>query len=207
MIELTFREGVKLRRSIRTAFLSRSALAQMIFDQLHEDFNTIAGEDEYPEALVMLLVWAEVNERTVDLIRAARKGNPGEGSLREFELEYLAKRHNAGNGFGLPTRVLTPQIRQNLVAAVLSIPISQTFEGRSTYLLGLPGQPGRIPNDAQADLNTIFDQLDGLGKLGSGQRPLLLVIDNILPYAQGYAVHDIICNLKQTLEQNYAAQG
>ena len=43
MIELTFREGVKLRRSLRSAFRSRSALAQVVFDHLREDLGQLTG--------------------------------------------------------------------------------------------------------------------------------------------------------------------
>ena len=89
--------------------------------------------------------------------------------------------------------------------AVLLIPTSETYEGRSAYLLGLPASPSRNPNNAQVDLNTILSQLDGLGRMDTGQWPLLLVIDNILPYAKGYAVHGVISNVKQTLEQAYIA--
>ncbi len=205
MVELTFREGVKLRRSLRSAFRSRSALAQVIFDQLHEDLGQITGNEDYGEVLVKLIVWAEVNGRTADLIRGARTGNPGDDLLSEFEIEYQARRHSAGGVPGLPPRVLTQPLRQQLVDAVLLIPASDTYDGRSAFLLGLPAPPSRNPNNARADLDTIFAQLDGLGRLDSGQWPLLLVIDNILPYPQGYAVHGVISNVKQALEQAYSA--
>jgi hypothetical protein len=206
MIELTFREGIKLRRSLRAAFRSQSALKQVIFDQLREDLVQIAGGGDYGEILVKLLVWSEVNSRTVDLIRAVRAGNPGDDSLREFEADYQKQRPNAGDGSGLPPRVLTPVLRLGLVEAVMLIPSSATPDGRSTYLLGLPGSLSRIPNDARADLNMIFDQLDGLGRLATGSWPLLLVIDNILAYVQGYPdISTQISHIKQRLEQAYNA--
>lgn len=204
MVELTFREGVKLRRALRAAFRSRSALAQVVFDQLREDLGQIAGDGDYGEVLVKLIVWAEVTGRTVDLIRGARTGNPGDDLLSEFEIEYQAQHHAVRGVPGLPPRVLAPPLRQQLVDAVLLIPGSETYEGRSAYLLGLPASPSRTPAIAQADLNTILAQLDGLGRLDSGQWPLLLVIDNILPYAKGYAVHGVISTIRQTLEQAYS---
>jgi hypothetical protein len=201
MVELTFREGVKLRRALKTAFRSRSALAQVVFDQLHEDLTLHAEDGDYGEVLVKLIVWAELNGRTVDLIHGARTGSPGADLLSEFEAEYQAQRHPVV--VVLP--VLTPPLRQQLVAAVLSLPgVSDTPEVRSAYLAGLPTSPTRVPGNAQADLNTIFTQLDGLGRLDSGQWPLLLVIDNILPYAKGYAVHAVISNIRQTLVAAYA---
>jgi hypothetical protein len=202
MVELTFREGVKLRRSLRSAFRSRSALAQVVFDQLHEDLGHIAESEDYGEVLLKLIVWAEANGRTADLT-CGRTMNPGDDLLSEFEVEYQARRHGIDGSFRLPPRVLTQPQRQQLVDAVLLIPASDTYDGRSAFLLGLPASPSRIPNNARADLDTIFAQLDGLGRLDSGQWPLLLVIDNILPYAQGFEVHGIISQVKQSLEEAY----
>jgi hypothetical protein len=52
----------------------------------------------------------------------------------------------------------------------------------------------------------IFAQLDGLGQLASKQWPLLLVIDNILHLVEGYpALHNVISDVRQALEQAYAA--
>lgn len=206
MIELTFREGVKLRRSLRSAFRSRSALAQVVFDHLREDLGQLTGDDDYGEVLIKLIVWAEVNERTVDLIRGARTGNPADDLLSEFEVEYQARRHSAAGTPGLPPRALTQALRQQLVDAVLLIPSSDSFDGRSAFLLGLPNSPSRNQGNARADLDTIFYQLDGLGRLDSGKWPLLLIIDNILSYTQGYAgVSDVIQNIRQALEQAYCA--
>lgn len=204
MVELTFREGVKLRRSLRSAFRSRSALAQVVFDHLHEDLGQIAENVDYGEVLIKLIVWAEVNGRTGDLIRGARTGNPADDLLSEFEVEYQARRHSAGGAPGLPPRVLAQPMRQQLVDAVLRIPSSDSYDGRSAFLVGVPASTSRNQGSARADLDTIFDQLDGLGRLASGQWPLLLVIDNIMGYTQGFPeVHGVISNVRQALEQAY----
>jgi hypothetical protein len=74
---------------------------------------------------------------------------------------------------------------------------------RRTYW-GCPRQSRN--NDALTDLNMIFAQLDGLGQLASKQWPLLLVIDNILHLVEGYpALHNVISDVRQALEQAYAA--
>ena len=204
MGELTFREGVKLRRSLRSSFRSRSALAQVVFDQLREDLGQLTGDEDYGEVLIKLIVWAEANGRTVDLIRGARTGNPADDLLSEFEVEYQARRHSAGGVPGLPPRVLEQPMRQQLVDAVLRIPSSDGYDGRSAFLLGLPASPSRNQGNARADLDTIFYQLDGLGRLDSGQWPLLLVIDNILGYTRGFPeVHGVISDVRQALEQAY----
>ncbi len=206
MIELTFREGVKLRRSLRSAFRSRSALAQIVFDHLREDLGGLTGDDDYGEVLIKLIVWAEVNGRTGDLIRGARTGNPADDLLSEFEVEYQAQRHRAGEIAGLPPRVLTQALRQALVDAALRIPSSESYEGRSGFLITVPGSLSRNQSNARADLETIFYQLDGLGRLDTGQWPLILVIDNILGYTEGYAgVRDVLNDVRQALEQAYSA--
>jgi hypothetical protein len=206
MIELTFREGVRLRRALRDAFPSRSALVQVVFDHLHEDLGALAADADYGELLIGLIVRTEVAARTGDLIRAARSSNPGDVPLLEFEADYQARRHDAGDGSGLPPRVLSPQLRLRLVNAVLLIPGTDTPDGRTAYLAGLPAPPSRIPGNARADLDTIFTQLDGLGRLASGQWPLLLVIDNILSYVQGYVdISNVIGDVKQCLEEAYRA--
>ena len=106
---------------------------------------------------------------------------------------------------GLPPQVLTGSLRQTLVDAVLRLPVSDSFEGRSAFLLGLPASLNRNPTNARADLDTIFAQLDALGRLNSGQWPLLLVIENILPYAQGWGeVHGAINKVKKSLEEAYS---
>ncbi len=70
-------------------------------------------------------------------------------------------------------------------------------------MLGLPASLSRSPTNARADLDAIFGQLDGLGRLDSGQWPLLVVIDNILTYARGFEVHGIISQVRQGLEDAY----
>jgi hypothetical protein len=103
------------------------------------------------------------------------------------------------------SQTLKQPLRLQLVDAVLLLPVSQTPEGRSAYLLGLPMSLDRNPSNAQADLNMIFDQLDRLGPLASGEWPLLLVIDNILPFAKGFAIHSVISDWRHTLEEAYGA--
>ena len=78
---------------------------------------------------------------------------------------------------GLPPRVLTQPLRQQLVDAVLRIPAADSFEGRTAFLLGLPASLSRNAPNARADLDAVFVQLDGLGRLDSSQWPLLAAID------------------------------
>ena len=148
MVELTFREGVKLRKSLRSAFRSRSALAQVVFDHLREDLGQIAENVDYGEVLIKLIVWAEANGRTGDLIRGACDRQ----SRRRFAERVRGRISGAApqrrRRPRLPPRVLAQPMRQQLVAAVLRIPSSDSYDGRSAFLVGLPASPSRNQGNA-----------------------------------------------------------
>jgi len=204
MVELTFREGVTLRDSLRAAFRSRMALEQVISGKLGADPKQVAGHDNYGEALIGLIRWAEENQRTVDLIQGARALNPGDALLGRFEADYQAHRAGEAGMPGPPPSALTPALRLALVDAVLQLPVASDYVGRSSFLQGVPPAVTRS-NDPRTDLNTMFDQLDRLGQMASGKWPLLVVIDNILPFTTGWQAHDVVQRIRQTLAQAYGA--
>jgi hypothetical protein len=203
MVELTFQEGARLIRALRTAFPSRLALKQVIYNYLGQDLDTIADDDTYCGVLVRLVAWVEAERRTSTLIQGARKINPGNEWLRDFESEYNRLHPVAAGGLVPAPRVLTNDLRQQLVGALLRLPVSDSFSGRTTFLLGISASLNRAEGNAQLDLESVLDQLDGLGRMGSGEWPLLLLIDNARSYAQGFAVDDDLNNLRQIFEQAY----
>ncbi len=118
-------------------------------------------------------------------------------SLREFYplkiLQTLAETMNPGdNTFKPPPdqtlSFLTLLLRTQLIEALLVLPASNSLAGRSAFLAGIPGtgSMNRDPGNAQLDLDLIIDQLDKLGRLSSGEWPLLLLTDNALHYARGF---------------------
>ena len=204
MVELTFQEGARLIRALRTAFPSRLALKQVIFNYLGQDLDAIADDDTYCGVLVRLVAWVEAERRTTVLIQGARRINPGNEWLRDFESEYNRAHPVAAGGVAAAPKVLTSDLRQQLVGALLRLPVTDSFPGRTAFLLGISASLNRAEGNAQLDLESVLDQLDGLGRMGSGEWPLILLIDNARSYAQGFAVENDLNTLRQTLEQAYA---
>jgi hypothetical protein len=203
MVELTFQEGARLIRALRTAFPSRLALKQVIFNYLGQDLDAIADDDTYCGVLVRLVSWVEAERRTTVLIQGARRINPGNEWLRDFESEYNRDHPVAAGGLVSAPKVLTSDLRQQLVGTLLRLPVTDSFPGRTSFLLGISASLNRAEGNAQLDLESVLDQLDGLGRMGSGEWPLLMVIDNARGYAQGFAVADDLTALRQTLAQAY----
>lgn len=202
-MELTFREAMDLRRALRDSLPSRSALAQVVFDQLKEDLSRSTDAETYDEVLIKLIFWAESAKRTPDLIRGVRSAVPSNEWLREFENRYWAQRPYHRNASLLTAPILTVELRMELVRELLRIPGVDSYNFRSTFLIGIPGALMRDEHSAQADLNTILDQLDRLGRLTSGHYPLLLMIDNAASYVVGYEVETALKGLRQRLAQKY----
>jgi hypothetical protein len=220
-LELTPAEAEQFQAALLSAFPNRGNLEQLVFFRLGQELDQLVPPGAYANNVTNLIKWANAEGKAWALLDAAYEKVPGNPKLRAFYQQIKVRlplpNDNAldtatavigkplpPNG-AIPPRVLTPSLRQQLVDAVLLIPGAETPEGRSAYLLGLPASPTRVPGNAQADLNTIFAQLDGLGRLDSGQWPVLLVIDNILPFAKGFAIHSVISALRQTLEDAYGA--
>src|SRR5882724_3439077 len=76
-----------LHRALLRAFPSESGLQQMVLFKLGENLNAIAGGVGLLEKILNLIVWAEANGRTEDLIVGARKVNPGNPDLKAFATE------------------------------------------------------------------------------------------------------------------------
>lgn len=79
---------------------------------------------------------------------------------------------------------LDPELRRKFVDALLKIPVTQTFAGRSDLLNGLPDVAlTRSENIARLDLNQIIDGWVRLGRdPHSGIRPLIVIAENALQH-------------------------
>jgi hypothetical protein len=208
--EITPAEAEKFQDALLKAFPNRGDLEQLVFFRLGQHLDQIVGSGTYAKTVSDLIIWADGEGKAWDLLCAAHEKNPGNPRLKAFYQSIAARQSptppaDAGGApTALPPRALTPDLRQKLVEIVMKIPGTQKEDVRSGYLLGIPGSLNRIPGNAWADLNAIFDQLDGLGRLASGEWPLLLVIDNILAYVQGYPdIENPIQQIRQKLEQAY----
>jgi len=202
-IELTFHKGVELRDAMRHAFTSQTALAQVVFDQFEQDLNEIGEDDSYREVITQLILWFEKKSRTLELITGTRRGNPGDSKLREFEEEY--KMDYCPHA---PVSALAqdPQLRSELINTLLTLPVASTYTGRSILLTGVPGNLNRNSDMAHLDFDLIITQLDGLGQLNSGHWPLLLLIENALPYARDFIQPEqALKRVQQILKQKYGS--
>jgi len=156
----------------------------VVFDQLGVHLNQIAEDDSYREVITRLILWVEDEGQTANLIAAVRQANAGNLRLRDFENQYKQRRPLI---LLLSKKVVEPEIRRVLVDILAGLPVSESFKGRSVFLSGIPGNLNRSEENARLDLDKIIEQLDGLGRTNTGSWPLVLLIDNALPYAEGYS--------------------
>ncbi len=204
--ELTFREGIQLSEVLLSAIPSRSAMEQLLFERFGQTAPASPPDSDYGSVLTQLILWVEEQGTTSQLIAAARTANPGNQSLRDFAQRYN-QQHPADLGVVLPRRVLTTAMRNQLVNVLLLLPVTNTLQGRNSYLVGNSSALNRdeIP---RVDLTLILDQLDGLGRLSSGEWPLILFIDNALNFAEGLLdVSNVLQTIRQQLQSAYDAQG
>ena len=204
MVELTFQEGARLIRALRTAFPSRLALKQVIFNYLGQDLDAIADDDTYCGVLVRLVAWVEAEQRTTDAHPGRAQDQSGErmaARVRERIQQVASGRRRRSC-----TCSESPHKRPSAAIgdALLRLPVADSFPGRTGFLLGISATFNRAEGNARLDLESVLDQLDGLGRMGSGEWPLLVLIDNARSYAQGFAVENDLNNLRRTLEQAYA---
>lgn len=73
----------ELRDALIAAF-SKDELQMMTHFELDVLFDTVVGDGTFETQVYQLILWAERNGRTVDLIRGARSQVPGNQRLREF---------------------------------------------------------------------------------------------------------------------------
>ncbi|HVF98365.1 MAG TPA: serine protease, partial [Chloroflexia bacterium] len=102
----------------------------------------------------------------------------------------------------------TPDFIQRFVDVLLSVPGMESFETRSTLLTGIPSNVRagltRSQGSAYTDLVTMLDQLERLGRLTSGERPLAIVARNAQRPARGTDVEAALNAILKELEQRYS---
>jgi len=102
------------------------------------------------------------------------------------------------------TSPLTSDLRNQLIDALLALPVTSSFAGRSAFLNGIPDSLNRNPANARLDFDMLISQLERLGQLSSGHWPLLLLIDDALPYAQGFQhPEETLKMVRQVLAEAY----
>lgn len=104
------------------------------------------------------------------------------------------------------TRRPVTEIRRQLVDVLLRLPITETFDGRSSLLLGVSSASiQRSASTARLDLTNIVIWLSQLGPLGyqGSTPPLLVFVDNALSYAAGFEIESALIQIRRELESWY----
>lgn len=101
---------------------------------------------------------------------------------------------------------LFPPIRR-LIDILVQLPPSQTFDARSSLLLGVAGAStlNRSSNNALTDWNLIFDQIWKRRHRFDAEHPIWIICDNALPYLKGTDWSQEIAALRGELQAAYAA--
>jgi len=93
------------------------------------------------------------------------------------------------------------------IELLLRMPASTTFEGRSSYLFGVPGASrlNRSTINAQGDLSLLFEQLWNREMVFDSNHPLWIIAENALPYTGGAETSwgQQILDLRSQMEQIY----
>jgi hypothetical protein len=196
-LELSPAESEQFAKALLSAYPSKADLEQLVFYRLGERLNQLVEGGNYAKVVADLIEWASGQGRTDELLTKAREKNPGNPQLHRFE-ELIRRNRNAQRTLDQPAYplasaqnaravdALTPAERTQLIDALLALPVSKTFMGRSTLLNGIPGDLNRSSDNARLDFDLIIDQLSHLGQLSSGNWPLLMLIDNALRYGEPY---------------------
>jgi hypothetical protein len=87
--------------------------------------------------------------------------------------------------------------KNTLIKELLRLPITSNLAGRTTLLYGMPaGSLQRDESIPQHDLDLIITQLARLGRDEHGNVLLIELINNALPYAEGFETHSTLISLK-----------
>jgi hypothetical protein len=82
--KLTGSQPKQLHEALLSAFPNEDTLKQMVFFELGEILDSIAGGQNLSEIVFNLIGWAEAQGRTEELIQGACKQNPGNAELQKF---------------------------------------------------------------------------------------------------------------------------
>ena len=104
--------------------------------------------------------------------------------------------------------MLNADVQRGFIKALLAVPATSTFKGRTSLLMGIPisvvAAISRDESSAMVDLNNIIAQLDELGRLvKTGERPLVILAENGLAQVEGTTAADALRNVLHNLEEHY----
>jgi hypothetical protein len=101
-------------------------------------------------------------------------------------------------------------LRWKLVTALTDVPGTETFGGRTALLRGIPRNLvvgiNRSAEISRLDFDIVTDQLERLGRLDSGERPLVIIASNAAECAKGTELGRGIQELRLALENAYGVE-
>ena len=200
---LTPAEVGKFQEALVGAF-NRSELEQLIYLRLAVDLNDIVADGPYRQVVFDLIKWANGHGKIETLLRAAREENSGNVLLRQFDDTIRARSAPPQTTTPRVTKIPRNQLRE-LVDLLQQVPGAADYAQRSAFLSGIPGAQAltRSQSSLRADLDSMVNGLNELGRLASGEWPLLILIDNALGYVRGFELEIQMQVVRQQLAQTY----
>jgi len=202
---LTPTEVGQFQEALVGAF-NRSELAQLVYLRLEVPLNDIVADGPHRQVIFDLITWANSQGKAEALLRAAREENPGNVLLRQFD-EAISVRPAPPQPTA-PRVVKLPRSQlRGLVDLLQQAPGVADYAQRTAFLAGIPGAQAltRSQNSLRADLDSMVNGLNELGRLASGEWPLLILIDNALGYVSGFALELELQTMRHQLAQAYGA--
>ncbi|GJD22640.1 hypothetical protein RIVM261_075960 [Rivularia sp. IAM M-261] len=95
-MELSGQQRKNLQQALLDAFPSKSLLEQMLSFELNKNLNVIVEGGSLQNIVFQLITTAESEGWVQDLVRAARKSNPGNSNLKNIAEELLSKATSLG---------------------------------------------------------------------------------------------------------------
>jgi hypothetical protein len=82
---LTGDQREEFRKALMDAFRSKNDLQMMLRFELDWRLNQIAGGDNYPHIVLNFIDYAEANNQVNEILEAAKRANPRNSRLHEFQ--------------------------------------------------------------------------------------------------------------------------
>ena len=206
---LTAQEYAELQDAFVDAF-DYAHLERMVTFGTAWRLRDITAPGPLTQVVFELIGYADAQGAIPALVAAARRENPGNPTLKAFAEKHPHLVGGAAPATGpVVAQESPPFSRVELIDLLTAIPVTENPDGRKALLYGIPGADAFARNTAikRLDLTLIVDQVAGLGKLSSGATPLVMLIDNTLPFAApGTDVHTRLQAIRGSL-QDPAAGG
>jgi len=200
---LTPAEVGKFQEALVGAF-NRGELEDIVYFRLEVNLEDVVKDGPYPQVVTNLIKWANSRGKVETLLRAAREANPSNATLRQFDEAIQARSAPPQPTAPRVTKIPRNQLRE-LVDLLQQVPGAADYAQRTAFLAGIPGTQAltRSQSSLRADLDSMVNGLNELGRLASGDWPLLILIDNALGYVRGFELELQMQAVRQQLAQAY----